>query len=91
MLAMVLLICAVFAGVEVFISQKLAKQLEDQFAIRLETNILEMKSYLDSIPENAAEINSISHPAYIKIKERLEQIKHDNVLENVFILGRLQD
>ncbi len=91
MLAMVLMICAVFAGVEVFISQKLAKQLEDQFAIRLETNILEMKSYLDSIPENAAEIKSASHPAYNKIKERLERIKHDNFLENVFILGRLQD
>lgn len=90
-LALVLLICAVFAGMEVVISQKLAKQLEDQFVIRLETNILELRSYLDSIPENATEIDSVSHPAYIKIKEKLEQIKHDNVLENVFILGRLQE
>ncbi|MHA7964259.1 methyl-accepting chemotaxis protein [Paenibacillus sp. CAU 1782] len=89
-LTLVLLICAVFAGMEVVISQKLAKQLEDQFVIRLETNILELQNYLHSIPENASEIDSVNHPAYIKIKERLEQIKHDNYLENVFILGRLQ-
>lgn len=90
-IALVILICVIFAGMEMVISGNLSEQLEEQFEIRLETNMQRVGTYLSAIPENTDEIDSIDHPAYSKIKEQFELYKQDNSLENIFILARIQD
>ncbi|MEO3944060.1 methyl-accepting chemotaxis protein [Gorillibacterium sp. CAU 1737] len=90
-LALVLLMCGLFLATEYVISNRLTEKLEDQFNLRLSTNIQAVGKYLNSIPEHAYEIDGIQHPAHGKIKEQLEQIKNDYSLENVYILRKQQE
>lgn len=84
---LMLLICSVFITSEYLTSKKLIDKLETQFDLRLSTNIQAVGRYLASISEQPSEIDGIAHPAYVKIKQQLEQFKSDYSLENVYILS----
>ncbi|OWA34555.1 hypothetical protein B9G55_15145 [Saccharibacillus sp. O16] len=79
--------CAAFSIAESKISSRLTSELEQQFDLRLATSIQSMNAYLESIPENAADIDGTGNEAYKKIKAKLESILKTDTLENVYILS----
>lgn len=88
--AIILLIvftCAAFSIAESQISNRLTGELEEQFDLRLATSIQSMNAYLESIPENPADIDGTGNEAYKKIKAKLESILGTDALENVYILS----
>ncbi|MFS0723085.1 methyl-accepting chemotaxis protein [Paenibacillus sp. 1P07SE] len=87
-LVLVLLICTVFWITVYQMNKNLSDKLEDQFELRLTTNIQAVANYLAAIPEQAFDIDGPDHPAYHKIKAQLESYQDDYSLENVYILWR---
>lgn len=87
-LALVILLCVAFAGVALDTSSRLVKQLEQQFVLRLNVGIHEVNTALTSVTGNVSEIDSAKHSTYIQIEEKFERIKSENMVENIFILGR---
>lgn len=79
--------CAAFSIAESKISNRLTSELEQQFDLRLATSIQSMNTYLESIPENPADIDGTGNEAYKKIKAKLENILTTDTLENVYILS----
>ncbi|UKS30790.1 methyl-accepting chemotaxis protein [Paenibacillus sp. HWE-109] len=90
-LLLLFFVCAAFSVSGYMTSRSLSTKLEDQFVLRLTTNIENVSKYLSSIPEHADEITGKEHPAYIKIKQQFEQFKKQDTLENVYVLKKVQD
>ena len=90
-LVLVLLMCTIFWFTVNELNRNLSTNLEDQFDVRLSTNIQAVGAYLASIPEQVYEIDGPNHPAYVKIKAQLEAYKNDYSLENVYILWQAGD
>jgi len=79
--------CAAFSIAESQISNRLTSELEGQFDLRLATSIQSINAYLESIPENPADIDGTGSAAHEKIKAKLENILVTDTLENVYILS----
>ncbi|MCY9668991.1 hypothetical protein M5X11_29395 [Paenibacillus alginolyticus] len=90
-LLLLLFVCAAFSVSGYLTSKSLTTKLEDQFVLRLTTNIENVSKYLTSIPEHADEITGKDKPAYTKIKQQFEQFKKQDSLENVYVLQKVQN
>lgn len=90
-LLLLLFVCAAFSASSYLTSKSLTTKLEDQFVLRLTTNIENVSKYLTSIPEHADEITGKDKPAYTKIKQQFEQFKKQDSLENVYVLQKVQN
>jgi methyl-accepting chemotaxis protein len=90
-LLLLLFVCAAFSVSSYLASKSLTTKLEDQFVLRLTTNIENISKYLTSIPEHADEITGKDKPAYTKIKQQFEQFKKQDSLENVYVLQKVQN
>ena len=90
-LLLLLFVCAAFSVSSYLSSKSLTTKLEDQFVLRLTTNIENVSKYMTSIPEHADEITGKDKPAYTKIKQQFEQFKKQDSLENVYILQKVQN
>ncbi|MGO4272659.1 methyl-accepting chemotaxis protein, partial [Paenibacillus sp. TAF58] len=90
-LLLLVFVCAAFSVSGYLTSKSLTTKLEDQFVLRLTTNIENVSKYLTSIPEHADEITGKDKPAYTKIKQQFEQFKKQDSLENVYVLQKVQN
>ncbi|MFD0698725.1 methyl-accepting chemotaxis protein [Paenibacillus sp. GCM10027628] len=90
-LLLLLFICAAFSLSGYMVSQKLTTKLEDQFVLRLTSNIQNVSKYMASIPDRADGITGKDNPAYTKIKQQFEQFKKEDSLENVYVLKKAQN
>ncbi|KRE33985.1 methyl-accepting chemotaxis protein [Paenibacillus sp. Soil724D2] len=90
-LLLLLFVCAAFSVSSYLASKSLTTKLEDQFVLRLTTNIENVSKYMTSIPEHADEITGKDQPAYTKIKQQFEQFKKQDSLENVYVLQKVQN
>ncbi|KRF12027.1 methyl-accepting chemotaxis protein [Paenibacillus sp. Soil787] len=90
-LLLLIFVCASFSVSGYLASKSLTTKLEDQFVLRLTTNIENVSKYLTSIPEHADEITGKDKPAYAKIKQQFEQFKKQDSLENVYVLQKVQN
>ncbi|MEJ8303691.1 methyl-accepting chemotaxis protein [Saccharibacillus sacchari] len=79
--------CTAFSITESQISNRLTSELEGQFDLRLASSIQSINTYLESIPENPSDIDSLNNEAYKKIKAELEDVLVTDTLENVYILS----
>lgn len=79
--------CTAFSIAESQISNRLTSELEGQFDLRLATSIQSINAYLESIPENPADIDGVNNATHEKIKDKLENILVTDTLENVYILS----
>ena len=90
-LLLVLCISTIFSVFGYLVSVKLSTKLEEQFVLRLMTNIQSVTKYLASIPEHADEITGKDNPAYSKIKQQFETFKKEENLENVYVMTKVQN
>ena len=83
---LLILVSAVFSLTCFWISTNLSAKLEDQFVMRLTTNIQTVNNYLAVIPERPEQITDTKHQAYATIKKQFESFKKEDSLENVYVL-----
>lgn len=87
---LLLIVSGVFSFSGYWISKSLASKLEDQFVLRLTSNIQSVSNFLAVIPERPEEIKDTKNPGYEKIKKQFEEFKKHDTLENVYVLTRTQ-
>ncbi|NOV02013.1 methyl-accepting chemotaxis protein [Paenibacillus planticolens] len=85
---LLLVVSSAFSFSGYWISKKLTMKLEDQFVLRLTSNIQNVSNYLAVIPERPEEITDSKQPAHAKIKKQFEEFKKQGTLENVFVLTK---
>ncbi|MDD9267449.1 methyl-accepting chemotaxis protein [Paenibacillus sp. GCM10023248] len=83
---LLLLVSGIFSLSGYWISTKLSAKLEDQFVLRLTTNIQNVTNYLAVIPDRPEQISDTKHQAYERIKKQFEAFKKEDSLENVYVL-----
>lgn len=91
-IALVLLaVSAVFSGLSFALNGMWSEKLQQQFDLRLHSNIHTLAQEVSRLPESYEEIKDKSSPAYSAIKQVLERQKAEHGLENVYILERKGD
>lgn len=81
---------AAFAMSGYYVNQKLVGKLLEQFDMRLQTDIKIAAQTVSGIPKFNHELNSINDPNYSIIKKKLEDLKVEHALENIYILSKSQ-
>ncbi|MZQ84210.1 HAMP domain-containing protein [Paenibacillus sp. 5J-6] len=85
---LLLVVSSVFSLSGYWVSKGLATKLEDQFVLRLTSNIQNISNYLAVIPERPEDITDTKHPGYLRIKKQFEEFKKHDTLENVYVLTK---
>lgn len=65
---LLLVVSTVFSLSGYWVSKGLATKLEDQFVLRLTSNIQNVANYLAVLPERPEDITDTKQPGYLKIK-----------------------
>lgn len=72
-------------------NQKLTDKLLEQFDLRLTSDIQIASQQQAEVPGSYDQITGTKDEAYLQIKAKLEQLKVNHTLENVYILGKKND
>ncbi|GMK38380.1 hypothetical protein PCCS19_14340 [Paenibacillus sp. CCS19] len=87
LLALLILVCAVFASAGYYIHRNTEKALLKQFEFRLRTNILIASDRVQAVPGHGGELKGPQSEAYNEMQRALETIRTQYDLESVFILS----